>query len=326
MKKELQKKLSFILFVMAVFFAGAALTVLDETVYVWIAGVMLLATAVFYVLQQDDKERTPTGKTTEILLADRMAELMRGNEKAEKGVYIAVKKQHEAMEKGMEELLQKMGELVAAQENAAKTLVLYNKENTKQLALSQREELGHLREELKQLQSGGRDAASMSSVVDAIREMSHRLYEELHETGEAMLSELETTADSLDSLKESVSALKSGRTGYEAPAPISEEVLEEEDFEEEAVFAEEEEFFPEETFDNEVMPDEPLVEEALPVEETIPLFEEEIIQEEEPEVLPEPAEKKNPEDALASSGVDLSDPNKTLSPDDIAALIAALGN
>ena len=63
-------------------------------------------------------------------------------------------------------------------------------------------------------------------------------------------------------------------------------------------------------------------------EEAIPLFEEEIVPEkaEEPELIPEPEEKKNPEDALASSGVDLSDPNKTLSPDDIAALIAALGN
>jgi hypothetical protein len=40
----------------------------------------------------------------------------------------------------------------------------------------------------------------------------------------------------------------------------------------------------------------------------------------------EPEEIKEPEDAFASSGVDLSDPNRTLSPDDIAALIASLGN
>ena len=322
MKKELQKKLSFVLFVMAVFFAGVTLTVLeDSAVLVAVAGVLLLATAVFYVLQQEDKEQTPTGKTTEILLADRMAELMRGNEKAEKGVYIAVKKQHEAMEKGMEELLQKMGELVTAQENAVKTLVLYNKENTKQLALSEREELGRLRDELKQLQSGGRDTASMSSVVDAIREMSHRLYEELHETGEAMLSELETTADSLDVLKELMSALKESRPIVEASAPMAEAFDEKEE-----LFAEEEEFFPEETFDDESVTEEPFVEETISPEEELPLFEEEAAPEEEPEVVPEPEEKKNPEDALASSGVDLSDPNKTLSPDDIAALIAALGN
>jgi len=45
------------------------------------------------------------------------------------------------------------------------------------------------------------------------------------------------------------------------------------------------------------------------------------------ELLPtEPEEIKEPEDAFASSGVDLSDPNRTLSPDDIAALIASLGN
>ncbi len=291
MKKEMQKKLSFVLFVMAVFFAGVALTMLDEAVYVWIAGGLLLATAVFYVFQKEEKESTPTGKATEILLADRMAELMRGNEKAEKGVYIAVKKQHEAMEKGMEELLQKIGELTDALESSVKTLVLYNKENAKQLALSEREELGRLREELVQ-QSDGKGSASMSSVVDAIREMSHRLYEELHETGEAMLAELETTADSLDALKESVGALREERTAYVTRMPMEEE----------------------KTFEEE--------------EEAIPLFEEEIVPEiaEEPELIPEPEEKKNPEDALASSGVDLSDPNKTLSPDDIAALIAALGN
>lgn len=46
----------------------------------------------------------------------------------------------------------------------------------------------------------------------------------------------------------------------------------------------------------------------------------------ETEAEPEPVAEEKPEDAFASSGVDLSDPNRTLSADDIAALIASLGN
>ena len=87
MKKELQKNLSFVLFVMAVFFAGMSLTVFQS--YIWmacIAGVLLLATTVFFVLSREKDTATPVEKTSDILLADRMAELMRGNEKAEKGV------------------------------------------------------------------------------------------------------------------------------------------------------------------------------------------------------------------------------------------------
>lgn len=204
MKKELQKKLSFVLFVMAVFFAGVVLTAFHSSVLlICIAGVVLLAATVYYVLLLEEKSQSPTEKTTELLFADRLAELIRGNEKAEKGVYIAVKKQHEAMEAGLTALEEKFSELIKSHENAVKTLVLYNKENAKQMALSEREELGRLCDELKQLQQGDKGAqGSMSSVVDAIKEMSHRLYEEYHENGEAMLSELETAVDSLDEIKE----------------------------------------------------------------------------------------------------------------------------
>lgn len=247
MKKELQRKLSFVLFVMAVFFAGTALTVFSSSVpLVCIAGVLLLAASVFYVLLQEEKNPSPTEKTTDILLADRMAELMRGNEKAEKGVYIAVKKQHEAMEGGMAALAEKLAELVKEQESAVKTLVIYNKENAKQMALSEREELGHLREELKQIS----------------------------QSGEAMLSELSSTADSLNEIRELLKSL--GETG-----PVQYEMRP-------AAAAAKEE----------------------PAEEPVP----------------KPAAEETPEDAFASSGVDLTDSNKTLSPEDIAALFASREN
>jgi len=373
MKKELQRKLSFVLFVMAVFFAGMTLTVFQSHIWlVCIAGVLLLAASVFWVLNQKTETLSPTEKTAELLLADRMAELIRGNEKAEKGVYIAVKKQHEAMETGMAALEEKIAELVKAQENAVKTLVLYNKENAKQVALSEREELGRLREELRQ--QGNGSPVSLTAVVDAIREMSHRLYEELHENGEAMLSELEATADSLDEIKEKVKGLSESGPIRFSGNPLMDEA--EDEPIEDMSFVQDAEFMPEEEVP--MMP-EPVVEPAVepivePVKEADPnqmlsaddiaaLFAqantaEEEISEPEPVVEPvkevdpnqmlsaddiaalfaqanaaeeevsepEPVAEEKPEDALASSGVDLSDPNKPLSADDIAALFASMGN
>lgn len=317
MKKELQKNLSFVLFVMAVFFAGMSLTVFQS--YIWmacIAGVLLLATTVFYVLSREKDTVSPMEKTSDILLADRMAELMRGNEKAEKGVYIAVKKQHEAMESGLATLEEKLTELVKAQESAVKTLVMYNKENAKQMALSEREELERLREEIKLLQQGNGASGSSSAVVDAVREMSHRLYEELHENGEAVLSELGTTVDCLEEMREILGGLTDGGTirvvvpeaddgAQEHPFMITEDPEEAET----TVWAEE----PEEPFE---APEPEAAEMAELADEPVS---------EEP-VFVEAAEEEKPEDALASSGVDLSDPNRTLSADDIAALIASLGN
>ena len=152
------------------------------------------------------------------------------------------------------------------------------KENAKQMALSEREELGRLREELKRQQQEG---GSLSPVVDAVREMTSRLYEEIHDNGEAVLAELGTTLDSLEEIKDVIEAL-----GTNAPM----------------------------TFDRT-----PVMREEESVAEEEP-------EEEEESVAEEPVAEEKPEDALASSGVDLSDPNKTLSADDIAALFAAMGN
>lgn len=309
MKKEWQRKLSFVVFVMAVFFAGMALTVFQA--YIWmacIAGVLLLAASVFFVMTQKEEVQSPTEKTTELLLADRMAELMRGNEKAEKGVYIAVKKQHEAMESGLLALQEKIDELVKAQENSVKTLVLYNKENAKQMALSEREELQRLHEDLMQLQRGGNSEA-MSQVVEAVQEMSRRIYDAVHESGEAMLAELTATVDSMEEIKDLIQSL-----GEDGPVHFDRKPSEGAG---EASRVYEPVYLPEESTE------EPEQEEFFP-EETEPEFSETMTEAFAEAVEPEP--EKTPEDALASSGVDLSDPNKTLSADDIAALFAAMGN
>lgn len=327
MKKDVQRKLGFVLFVMAVFFAGVSLLAWRDVVVMCIAGVVLFATAVFFVMGQEDKTPTPTEKTTEILLADRMAELMRGNEKAEKGVYIAVKKQHEAMESGLAAINEKLEELIKAQESAVKTIVTYNKENAKQVALSEREELAHLREALLSNDTKS-DNNSMSSVTDAIREMSHRLYEEIHETGEAMLSELETTADSLDEMKETLKNLGTGR----AYVASDREKAEPETVASQEVWPE---MLAEEVAEPEVLP----APEVLPESEVTPVIqpasdglltqadiEALFADTSEPEAEEPAEEEKKSEDAVAPPEIDLSDPNRTLSAEDIAALVASMGH
>ena len=349
MKKEFQRKLSFVLFVMAVFFAGMALTVFCE--HIWmaaVAGVLLLGASVFFAFCPKEESQSATEKTTELLLADRMAELVRGNEKAEKGVYIAVKKQHEAMESGMAALQQQITELIKAQETAVKTLVMYNKENAKQVALSQREELGRLREELQHSQTGSGNSGSSDAVVDAIREMSHRLYEEIHENGEAVLAELGTTVDSLEEIREMIGDLEAGIpvTVDRGPTETFEQA---EESLENAVYDSEDELPIEEPEEEELSEEEEQPvdmfagagvdlsdpNKPLSADDIAALFAQanamaEVAETEgESEVaLPaeEPVAEEKPEDAFASSGVDLSDPNKPLSADDIAALFAAMGN
>ncbi len=355
MKKELQRKLSFVLFVMAVFFAGMALTIFrDQIGMVGAAGVLLLVASVFYVQNRQEENDSSAEKATELLLADRIAEVMRGNEKAEKGVYIAVKKQHEAMENGMVALQEQIAELVKAQEQAVKTLVMYNKENAKQMALSEREELGHLREELKLLQKEKEVGGSADAVVDAVREMSHRLYEEIHDNGEAVLAELGTTLDSLEEIKEVIEAL-----GTRLPVMLDRNPIVREEEPEEEEPEDITAYFPEESEDEAEPEVEPMEEpvdifadsgvdlsdpnKALSADDIAALFAqanavtdesteargeypEPIAEEPVIEEITAPVAEEKPEDALASSGVDLTDPNKTLSADDIAALFAAMGN
>ncbi len=323
MKKELQRKLSFVLFVMTVFFAGMTLTIFREQIgMVGTAGVLLLVASVFYVQSRSGEEESSAEKATELLLADRIAEIMRGNEKAEKGVYLAVKKQHEAMESGMAALQEQIAELVKVQEQAVKTLVMYNKENAKQIALSEREELGRLREELKLLQQEKGTAGSMDAVVDAVKEMSHRLYEEIHDNGEAVLAELGTTLDSLEEIKEGIENLD-----MSAPMAVDRSMMPmENDEEPEEELPDDLNYFPEVSEEETVPEIEPVAEQNESVEP-----EEEIAVLPEPEVpvieeIAAPLVEEKPEDAFASSGVDLSDPNKSLSADDIAALFAAMGN
>lgn len=307
MKKSGQRKISFVLFVVAVFFAGVVLAEFHSSLWmVLVAGVVLTAASCFFIWGKETKEQeqTASGKTSEILFADRMAEWARSNEKAEKSVSIAVKKQQEAMTDGMSALREKLSEIVRTQENTMKTLILYNKENAKQIALSEREELGRLCRELQKTIQTGFEAMT-SKLADTSGSA-----EDMQRTGKELLSSLEENFQKLTEAVETAERLPVVSDRLVAEEQISGIAIEEEPV---------------------------TVKEAAPAPAEEPAAG--MAVEPEPEVMEEPASEMaveaepapvvaeaEPEPAPAVPEIDLSDPNKAMSADDIAALFAALGN
>lgn len=307
MKKSGQRKISFVLFVVAVFFAGVVLAEFHSSLWmVLVAGVVLTAASCFFIWGKETKEQeqTASGKTSEILFADRMAEWARSNEKAEKSVSIAVKKQQEAMTDGMSALREKLSEIVRTQENTMKTLILYNKENAKQIALSEREELGRLCRELQKTIQTGFEAMT-SKLADTSGSA-----EDMQRTGKELLSSLEENFQKLTEAVETAERIPVVSDRLVAEEQISGTAIEEEPV---------------------------TVKEAVPAPAEEPAAGMEV--EPEPEVMEEPAPEMaveaepapvvaeaEPEPAPAVPEIDLSDPNKAMSADDIAALFAALGN
>lgn len=307
MKKSGQRKISFVLFVVAVFFAGVVLAEFHSSLWmVLVAGVVLTAASCFFIWGKETKEQeqTASGKTSEILFADRMAEWARSNEKAEKSVSIAVKKQQEAMTDGMSALREKLSEIVRTQENTMKTLILYNKENAKQIALSEREELGRLCRELQKTIQTGFEAMT-SKLADTSGSA-----EDMQRTGKELLSSLE---ENFQKLTEAVETAE--RLPVVSDRLVAEEQISGTAIEEEPVTVKEAASAPaEEPAAGMAVEPEPEV-----MEEPVP----EMAVEAEPAPVVAEAE---PEPAPAVPEIDLSDPNKAMSADDIAALFAALGN
>lgn len=307
MKKSGQRKISFVLFVVAVFFAGVVLAEFHSSLWmVLVAGVVLTAASCFFIWGKETKEQeqTASGKTSEILFADRMAEWARSNEKAEKSVSIAVKKQQEAMTDGMSALREKLSEIVRTQENTMKTLILYNKENAKQIALSEREELGRLCRELQKTIQTGFEAMT-SKLADTSGSA-----EDMQRTGKELLSSLE---ENFQKLTEAVETAE--RLPVVSDRLVAEEQISGTAIEEEPVTVKEAASAPAEkpAVGMAVEPEPEVMEEPAP----------EMAVEAEPAPVVAEAE---PEPAPAVPEIDLSDPNKAMSADDIAALFAALGN
>ena len=326
MKKSGQRKISFVLFVVAVFFAGVVLAEFHSSLWmVLVAGVVLTAASCFFIWGKETKEQeqTASGKTSEILFADRMAEWARSNEKAEKSVSIAVKKQQEAMTDGMSALREKLSEIVRTQENTMKTLILYNKENAKQIALSEREELGRLCRELQKTIQTGFEAMT-SKLADTSGSA-----EDMQQTGKELLGSLE---ENFQKLMEAVEAAE--RIPVVSDRLVAEEQISGTAIEEEPVTVKEAAPAPAEepAAGMAVEPEPEVMEEPVP-EMAVEAEPAPVVAEAEPEPAPEIAVEAEPAPAVAEAEsapvipeVDLSDPNKAMSADDIAALFAALGN
>lgn len=292
-KRVAKKILTGLLFLASLFIAAVALVasaqVSNAIVFVAIAGVLMLIAGYFF-LSAIFEEKTEEWEN----LFDSMEqeaqeeegyEQLRGTmesvDRTQKAVFSVMKRREESSEEKIIRLEHAIDRLAEQQEEQHKELIRYNKENARQMAISERETLEHMLKEvlkkMEELQAAGISVAASAAEEELPEE------EPAYEETPDFLSEF-GLAPELDSLLEE----ETDTIGF-----TDEEDTDLLDFTEEEPdlvgFMEEE---PEET--------EPVTETAAPVVST---------------------------EALGTStGVDLSDPNAALSPEDIARLFAAAGN
>lgn len=285
-KKKTGKKILTGLLFLASLFLGASVLVFSDgrTEYllsVALAGVVMLVAAYFFLSSLFEEKEEEWGELFANMEQEAQGEegyeqlrgTMESVDRTQKAVFSVMKRREESTEEQIIRLEAAIDRLAEQQEEQHKEMIRYNKENARQMAISERETLEHMLKEvlkkMEELQAAGVPVASATE-------------KELPE--EAPVFE-------------------------ETPDFLSEFGLEPEldGFLEEETDTEEEDFvgFMEEETDLVGFMEEP--EETEPVTETAG-----------PDV--------STEALVASAGVDLSDPNAALSPEDIAKLFAAAGN
>lgn len=380
--KKVWKKTGFgVLFVAACFAAMYILVKFNgNVIMVFLAAVVLLVTAFLFLneifsekskkwMQEGTepeaiKETVSSGTDGEFRL--KIAKHMKEMESTQKELIDVLKNQNALLQSQMENMEQAIFTLSDKQANQAKSVIKFNKENARQLAISERETLEYVMVELKKAieDNAGAVGVRMPSVEAVATESMEEQVPEVLVTDEpeAEISTLPMEEVSNEELFE-VSDLP-GDEEYTIPdIPVVEEPVLEESVLEEPV----EEFLAEDLLVEEPLVEEPLVEELL-VEE--PFIEEPSIEEleipdmpddidlsalfedmaasaleentEEPlpdfptlENLPIPedivpleeaAEPAPAEEPAADPLAGLSgDPNAMMTPEDIAKLLASMG-
>ena len=303
-------------FVAAIFFSVFVFSQLgDDFVAVGIAGVVVLIAGYLYFAQnekekQEERERERTEldrKLDELLNAQRAIYTItkRGNAKTEKELAAT----HEDLDKVVsvqERLLSETQKFAEIQVNALKTLAKYNRENTRQLALNINKNTDRLFAKLQNSSAGlQQDSGETSERLEETDEMWAG--SELGQTEDLKLSvETDSEPDQMVDLEPSVEA------DSEPDQIVNLEPSVEADSEpdqtvnlEPSVEADSE---PDQTEDLE-----PSIEADSEPVQTLDL-------QPTPEPLPEPAKEELP---LPMPVMD--DPNKKMSPEEIAALFASAG-
>ena len=285
-----------------------------------VAAVLMLVSAVlFFVTAFFGKLNKKTSKVKEKALdavtdfSDGEFRLLLGKylketERAQKELVEVVKKQNTLLQSQIENLEHEIYMLSEKQVNQAKSIIKFNKENARQLAISERETLEYVMMELKKAIEDNAGAVKAAPVLEEVSEAELFEVSDLPDDEEFIIPDLPAPEDIPDRLEESVIE----EPVIEEPA-IEELVTEEPSLEE--LLSEEIPEIPDELDLSALFEDiaEAAVEESkqaapAPVEE---------IKEVEKAEEPTPAA-----DPLAGLG---ADPNAMMTPEDIAKLLEAMG-
>lgn len=303
-----------VLFVISCFVAMYVLIQFHERfVMIGIAAVLLLIsaflffTAVFSDKAQDgavlEEVKSETSDEVDLEFRRKLTKHMKEMEAAQRELAELLKAQNTLLQGQMQTLKHELSVLSDNQTNQTKSVIKFNKENARQLAISERETLVQVMQELKKTMednAGAVASVNTAKETEASEEAAWTGFEALPE--ELLMEELPLDME-IPLSEELIDALEPEDTELpELGALESEDVV-----------------LPE--------PDalEPLMEELLaePTEELLPELEDLLVPE--PEVAPAKEEAPAPAaDPLA--GLSSSDPGAMMTPEDIAKLLEAMGN
>ncbi len=259
--------------------------------------------------------------------------------KSEKATYLLTRKYCDELGSQLtlleDKLTEPLQDVISAQKATAKVTVSRNKENTDAL-MNSNDKLLDLVFQMDERITAINRAVAEDVVSEDMREQEQQLSQQLELTkqlaGQLREMELGLKNEILQAANQIMAAAPQVVMAQQAPQPmpVMEPLMEEEEPELEPMMEEEPELEPiveEEIAEPEIEP-EPIIEEEIEEPELEPIIEEEIA---EPEIEPEPIIEEEiaepepePEEELPPMP-DLSDPNKVMSPDEIAALFANLG-
>lgn len=253
--------------------------------------------------QEDETDSEPINVSNDGEFRLKIAKHMKTMENSQKELVEVLKKQNALLQAQVERLEHEIYLFSEKQANQAKTIIKFNKENARQLAISERETLEYVMTELKAAIENNAGAVAVKTVVEEAAPVLEEVPEaelfevfDLPDDEELVIPDLPDPEEIPDRLEE-----------------IAEEVVEEETVTEE---------IPEipDDFDLSALFEdiaEAAAEESNPVEPAP--VEEEKEEEKAEEQAEEPA---TAEDPLAGLG---SDPNAMMTPEDIAKLLEAMG-
>lgn len=283
----------------------------DVYIAVAIAGILLMISAYLLLTvmlskkteewskPEPEEEETPSNKEAEF--REQIGTCLESIDRTQRAMFAMIKRNLEQHETDIPTIESAIERLAAEQASGIKTLVKYNKENARQLAINERDSISELKKGIQD--SLGKHTAELEAVLkESIADLSNRTAmlpqtppQETIATAEAAVAAAEPAEPETMAMAEGLPLEEFPPTELEEPA-------------EEVILPE-----PETA--------EPIIEEAPPAPEPMELPTEESIEEPIEESIPPITELT--EEPIPPITEPIIDPNAPLSPDDIAKLFAA---